>query len=250
MTPIIDRMPQLLNTYRDELIPSQVQQIAEPSADRNGRGTNLCAGLQRFRGVAEYVVQHEPQAFRRELRAAAGARLRLLARHDAGEPIADSYVSMLSYKSLYDALAAGAWDVATALAERMGGRDEIETYHDHPFDYAMGYALKWFVLGDREQMTEWSARFSAECRKKGNANFRGYACVFEAILSGDQAEAEGGLRDIVAGHRKLSRGRGVFAGTEDEALCVWGLGLAKLCRRRGLPVGPVPPLIPADLLDD
>ena len=53
---------------------------------------------------------------------------------------------MLAYKRLFDALAAGDFQLATGLAQVMGGRPKIEREHDHPFDRAMGYALKAQVL--------------------------------------------------------------------------------------------------------
>ena len=39
---------------------------------------------------------------------------------------------------------------------------------------------------------------------------------------------------------------GVFKDTEDEALCVWGVGVANLVRHRGLLVDALPPLIPQE----
>jgi len=112
----------------------------------------------------------------------------------------------------------------------------------------MGYSLKWYVLNEREEMKKWSATFSRECVKYENRNFRGYSRVFDAILSRSEDEANAGFAAIVKGHERECRGRGVFRYTDDELLCVWGVGLANLCRSRGLSVRPVPPLIPADLL--
>jgi hypothetical protein len=132
----------------------------------------------------------------------------------------------------------------------MGGRPKIEKYHDHPFDYAMGYTLKWFVLGQRHEMAGALERLRAECDKRGNANFRGYVRVFQAILDDNLGEANDGLKQIVEGHMKESKGRGVFSNAEDEALCVWGVGMANLCRKTGLLVDPVPPLMPEELLVD
>jgi hypothetical protein len=245
-----ERMPALLHLHRERYIPSKAKQAQNPAADPRGSETNLYAGLLRFTGVAEYAVEGDITAMRQRLRSAASCRLQILKRYDSGEPISPSYVSMLAYKALFDALAAGAWHTAQELARRMGGRSEIEEEHDHAFDIAMGYALKWFVLEDREQMLEWAEKFAAECDKPGNANFRGYARVFRAILRRDTVAANQGLKEVVAGHQKESRGQGVFKGTEDEVLCVWGVGMANLCRRAGMGVAAVPPLIPGDLIQN
>lgn len=53
---------------------------------------------------------------------------------------------------------------------------------------------------------------------------------------------------LINGHRRLSKGRGPFAMSVDQELCVWGIGLANWCRWKGIPVAPRPPLIPEPLL--
>lgn len=221
---------------------------SDPTKDVRGESSSSLAMSYRFLGVAMWIVERDIEKAREWLRKSALVWLNIFNRHENGERIAASYVTMLSYKNLFDALAAGVWDVANELAERMGGRPKIEKYHDHPFDYAMGYTLKWFVLGQRHEMAASLERLRAQCDKRGNANFRGYVRVFQAILDDNLGEANEGLRQVVQGHEKESKGRGVFKYTPDEALCVWGVGMANLCRRDGLPVDPVPPLIPGELL--
>lgn len=156
---------------------------------------------------------------------------------------------MLCYTELFDALASARIDLANTLAEIMGGRDVIEKKHDHPFDYALGYTLKAFVLNDRVAMTEWSKRFVDVTRQTTNRDFLGYADVFQAILMADPIAAQAGLKHIVKGHEKQSKGSGVFRYTPDEVLCVWGIGMANLARVHGLMVQGVPPLIPDELLE-
>jgi hypothetical protein len=97
-------------------------------------------------------------------------------------------------------------------------------------------------------MADWSMRFSTICQQADNSDFAGYAEVFNAILDGNQKHAQEGLTAIAKGHRNQSKRGGVFRDTEDEVLCVWGIGMANLARRRGLSVTRVAPLIPQELL--
>ena len=64
--------------------------------------------------------------FRKCLAESGRLRLDLLERFENDCPISKSYVSMLAYKDLLDALAAADFEVAVALAHKMGGRPDIE----------------------------------------------------------------------------------------------------------------------------
>ena len=70
----------------------------------------------RFAGVAEYVANSNVEAFKKYLQEAARIKLKLIMRFDGGEPISESYVSMLSYKSLFNALASGDFVLAISRA--------------------------------------------------------------------------------------------------------------------------------------
>ncbi len=248
MAGIHDRLPVLLNEPLEDL-PSVIKNAKDPLKDKSGSASNMAAASHRFVGVAQYVVNHDITAFRANLRDAAQARVRLLERFEKGEPISPSYVTMLNYKAIFNALASGAFELAKSIAFRIGGRHEIEEEHDHPFDYALGYALRAFVLGEQEDMKRWALEFATVCRAKDNADFQGYAQIFQGILENDAAMAKNGLKAIVKGHVRQSKGKGVFKDSEDEVLCVWGIGMANLCRAYGITVDSEPPLIPSDLLD-
>ena len=79
-------------------------------------------------------------------------------------------------------------------------------------------------------------------------DFNGYGQVFQAILANDSAAANEGLKAVVKGHQKQSKGKGVFAGMEDEVLCVWGIGMANLAISHGLQMEGVSSFIPQELL--
>lgn len=242
-----ERLPMLLEVRREHLATLHAN-AADPAKDRNGASSSSVRGTLRFIGVAEFVVSGNVILFRRHLSDAAKIQLRLFERHRAGEPIDDSYVSMLAYKNLFDALAAGDFDTAAHLALCMGGRAEIERKHDHPFDYRLGYTLKAFVEQNPNAMAHWAPEFSDFCRAIENADFAGYAGVFNGIFARDEKIAQEGVSAIVKGHKNQTKRGGVFKDLEDETLCVWGVGIANLARQCGLAISGIPPFIPRELL--
>jgi hypothetical protein len=247
MEEFCHRLPVLL-TERQEFLPMLRVNAQNIGRDKNGSASASVANSLRFIAVARYILHHDILSFQANLAESARTRLRLFERFDAGEPISKSYVAMLAYKSLFSALAAGDFQLASDLAARMGSRSAIEKEYDHPFDYALGYTLRAFVLADGPEMHKWAKNFSEVCKENANWNFQGYADMFNTMLSADADKANAALMVLVKGHEKESKGNGVFRDSEDEALCVWGIGMANLARSRGTAVAPVPPLVPSDLL--
>jgi len=221
---------------------------ADVQKDWNGATSDMLSLDLRFFGVAAYVLHGDVSAFKTNLAEAAAMIRSLFEREEQGQPIDASLLSMIAYKDVFNALAAGDMELARSLAQHMGGRDELEKKHDHPFDRAMGYTLRAFVLDQPEEMGRRAAEFSVICKDAENADFRGYSHVFGAILAKNVEMADQGLQEIVQGHKKQSKRGGVFKDTPDELLCVWGVGMANLARSRQLAVQGVSPLIPPDLL--
>jgi len=221
---------------------------ADPTQDAKGDTSDMLGITLRGLGIFEYALYKDEAALRSRLTESVTIAISLFDRFERGEPIDASYLSMLAYKDLYDALALGDMHLARSLAQKMGGRKEIERQHNHPFDRAMGYALRAFVLRDREEMQVRTEAFRERCEKRGGKYFRGYASVFEAILEGDSRKANAGFVELLKGHRRMSTGNGVFRFTPDADLCVWGLGLANLARHHGLDIKISDPLIPSELL--
>lgn len=241
------RLPVLIEMRKKHLNQLRVNQ-SDAAKDKNGSASNSLSGTLRFLGVADYALNKNVKAFRENLSESTMLRKRLFERFEAGEAISPSYVSMLSYKALFNALASGDMQLAKKLAMHMGGRNEIELEHDHPFDLAFGYVLKSFVLDDSTSIKKWLDEFRSLCDQPENADFKGYAKVFEAILDRDVEKANVSFVELLEGHKRQSRAGGVFKDTEDEMLCIWGIGLANLAHVRGIFVKSQGPLVPADLL--
>ncbi len=247
MSGLKQRLPSLAERRRRRLDQLRANQ-SESVKDANGSASNMLAGALRFLAVAEYVLNKDVKKFQSYLSESAELRCRLFQRYDAGDRISPSYVSMLAYKYLFAALAAGDNSIAKDLAARMGGRQEIEAEYDHPFDIALGYLLKNFVLYASTEKIKWLDEFQSHCQRPASRDFMGYFTVFKAILDRNVETANAGFFELLKGHQRQSKGRGVFKDTEDELLCVWGIGLANLARQGGIYTDPQEPLLPKDLL--
>ncbi len=234
-----------INQSRKRLLPTLAANAADSAKDKNGSSTNVYAAALRFIGISDFLLDGDTGSFRSMLSKAAKLRVQLFVRFDRGEPISASYVSTLAYKELFDALAAGDLETATELAQHIGGRPDIEKEHAHPFDNALGYALKAAVLG-RDQIPA-NEMLAAVLQENDNANFRGYGAVLSQLASAQDKVSPDAFRSIVAGHKREAKD-GVFKGVVDEIICVWGIGLANLVKARGRSVDFSDDLIPAGLI--
>ena len=242
-----DRLPMLLEMRKEHLCTLRTN-VSEPARDRSGTATSSLQGTLRFIGVAEFAVAGDVGSFHQHLAEVAGLGLRLLERYDGGECIDPSYVTMIRYKDVLNALASGEVDVATRICQRLGERPHVEKDHDHPFDSSLGYLLKSIVSGASDQMEIRLADFDSVCREPENRDFTGYAVTFRGILDKDLERVQEGLKAIVKGHKNLVKRGGVFHNSEDEVISVWGVGVANLARSRGMIAAGISPLIPNDLL--
>ncbi|PQO45089.1 hypothetical protein [Blastopirellula marina] len=247
MSGFAERLPILVKEQLESLPVIQAN-ASNPATDQDGCSTDMLLLDFRFLGVAEYILQGAVKSFRELLLKSSQLQSRQFARFDQGEPIDESFVTMLAYQSLFDALAADDKEQAKLLASQMGGRPVLEKKYDHPSDRILGYTLRAFVLQDIDQMQAWTPKLLAQSQKKNEAALVGFAHVFEAILADDSDRANLGFQELIEGHKRRSKGRGVFANTPHEVLCLWGIGLARLAQSHGLKVDAIPPLMPLDLI--
>jgi hypothetical protein len=244
---ISDRMGVLREMRRQHLAQLRLN-CTMPERDKDGSASDSLAGSLRFLAVADYVLDQNVSAFGQQLSEAAEFRLRLFERFDAGEAISPSYVSMMAYKSLLSALASGNEAVVQALAARMGGRDAIELEYDRPFDRALGQCLKSILAKDVSTAQGALETFEQACKEAENVDFKGYAKVLRCILNGETHLLQEGFDEILTGHKRQCVGSGLFKDTEDEVLCVWGVGIANLARWNGLPAPASSELLPVELI--
>lgn len=243
---IPEHYPEVLAEARESL-PGQLERANDPNRNAKGLFTLGVAGKYRCMGVIGYLVEREVGAFRSNLAEATKWRMQLFDRFDQGDPISPSLVSMHTYKNLYDALASGEISLASAFAERMGNRPDVEKEFDRSFEVAMGYALKAVLAGDEAAARTRLMELTTASNHKDYINFVSYASILDAILSKDAAAAEAAFPELLSAHRRESRGRGLFSGLEDEFISVWGLGLLQLAKSRGLEINVTDALLPYEL---
>jgi hypothetical protein len=242
-----EKMALLAETEREDLDFLR-SKAGDAIKDKNGAASNSLAGSLRFLAVTDYVLRKDVAAFRTQMSEAAELRVNLLERFDAGEAISPSYVSMMTYKSLLGSLASGNERVARALAACMGGREVIELEYDRPFERAFGQCLKSILEKDVSTARRGIEAFEQACKEAVNVDFKGYAKALRCIVDGETRSLPQAFDEILAGHRRQSVGSGLFKDTEDEMLCVWGVGIANLSRWNGLPPPAPSELLPVELV--
>jgi hypothetical protein len=233
----------LLEMAREQRVWEQENQ--DIIKDETGTATFMQGGGARHLGILLYFVEHDIKGFKSGLRKSAENQLSLFERFAAGEPITRTNMTIGSFREVYDALAAGDYALAQRLSAHVGRWTVLDAEFQLKSIAAFGRMLKAFVDGASEE--ECRAATSASLRTMAK-DFDGYPMVFNALLDRDLDAAQKGFAAIIAGHKRASKGKGDFVGTDDELLCVWGLGLANLCHWRGLAVEINDPLIPAELL--
>ena len=54
--------------------------------------------------------------------------------------------------------------------------------------------------------------------------------VFEALMEDNPDMALDGFSKLISGHKRESKGRGIFAPKIDQLISIWGIGLANFSR--------------------
>ncbi|GLO63390.1 hypothetical protein MACH09_38980 [Vibrio sp. MACH09] len=246
MSKLLSMLSILLDESLEDL-PRIRENADNKENDYNGRLSNTLAGSLERIAIFHYGVHSDARIFRQLLRESSAVKFDIVKRFDAGEPISKSFVSMLLYQTLFNSLASGDIALANSIAKVVGGRVDIENEFDHPFDRALGYALKETVLGSSDAVDR-IRLLKKEVSKPSNKNFSGYAAALEAIYNKDVDALETQLSSIISGHIKLCSGQGIFKGTKHEVLCIWGIGLVVFARSIGMPIHFDVPLLPEALI--
>lgn len=246
MTKLRERLDIIARTEQEDL-EFYLQQLNQ---NQNITGWTQSSISSRYHllAVAAYCFQHDIQSFRDQLSESARYRKMLFEKREQGEPIDDSYVSMHSFQHVLNALAAANFNLAKSFVKLMGGRNEIELAHDHPFDRALGYCLKAVILDDEYTYAKWLSKMYEASTEKQVVRLAGYADALKAIHDRDKDAFDQAIQKIVTDHKVLCRKGGLFDNNPDEIICLWGLGLVNLARFKGLDVHFNHEYIPGDLI--
>ena len=241
----------------DNVIAEKTEQVergrrdrGDPAFFRKKVGAGFLLRDLELLGVALFAHRKDVEAFRRNLSESAALRLEYFERSGRGEEIDLSRISLLSYQSVYDALAAQAWEIAIGLSRRMRERENLRDASVQPVDNHMARTLIAFVLRDARMSAQRTLEFREFCMTKRDGKlFMGYAAAFQSVLDCREAALNVAFDQIVEAHSTLAGPRGRLSLTPHALMCLWGLGLANLARwEYGLRVDPIGAWVPEPLL--
>lgn len=242
-----DHYPEVVSEIRADL-PGQIERANNPVRNVKGVFTRGLAGSFRSLAVVGFLVERDVDLFRGSLVNSTQCTLEIFNRFEAGDHIDPSLVSMMGYQALLDALASADLDCSRKLSHRLGGRPDIERTYNRQFESALGYALKAILADDDLAALERIEQLERASAHREYVHFAAYAPVLRGILRSDTTEVHAHFPELLAGHRRESKGRGLFRDSVDEFLCVWGVGLLNLARSRGIEPKVDDPLIPPELV--
>lgn len=196
--------------------------------------------------VDAQVLGRSPEVVREAWRMSAQMRWSIFELVGQGEVIPDDYFTWLVYQDAFVAYAGGVSDLAERMLAEVRARGKAAD-DVHKFDRLFGRALAELVLGDADDAA--LRAFEAYLVKPADRHFIGYANGIQAIRASDGSAFAKALAEIAAGHKPLAA-RGVFRLTPSQHLCVWGIGLARYARHRGLRFEFDHPFLPSPLIAD
>lgn len=228
--------PEFLEILYEEALedlPIVMANASDVSFDKSGSSSVSFLSILRRISIFEYLIYRNVQKFKEYLTKSVKVGISLFNRYENGEPIAQSLVSLLAYKSIFDALAADDFKLAKDLAVAMLKNPEINNIKVHPLDFALSHALIAIIL-DTDDAGSKLESFREQLSKKGNKSFKGFVDAFDAIQNRDNDAFTKSLDEIVKWHVQLKKG--VFDHTLDAILCIWGIGLVNLALHKGMKV--------------
>jgi rubrerythrin len=240
----VQHYPEVLKEIREQVL--WAEENRHTFKDDTGQASEVDLSYARDLATLGYICEGDIAAFRAGMKKCAEIKLSLFERFAAGEPIDRSTMSIHAFRKVYDALAAGAFDLARRLSAHVGSRKDIDEKQAIPMIRYFGYMLKAFV---DEQPEEVCRTAIAEAIPMIGKNFQGYAMVLTALLDRNLDAAHKGFAELIRGHKRDVKSKySSLNGTEEEMISVWGIGLANLCRSRGFNVMVDDPVIPGELL--
>jgi len=190
-----------------------------------------------------YVLDNDIRQFRIYAAKAPDWAINAFDLKKSGEHIKDAYVTIGCLFHIHTGLAGGNFKGVLDLARAMGNDRKLDQRESHVDNRRYGYFLKAFLTNDAEGLAEWLPVIEEKFIAKGKGFHYGECLVLKAILEKNLEMAQQGLAAMVRFHKNSTRWNKV-----DCHLCLEGVGLANLCRWKGLWVEGIEPLIPNDLL--
>jgi hypothetical protein len=97
--------------------------LGDPEHDSGGGTSWDYRSALTFLAAADYFLRGDIKSFREKIAEATRVWIGVFDRAAKGEPISDSFITVMNYMEVFIALAAGHFDLALELSQRMGNRD-------------------------------------------------------------------------------------------------------------------------------
>ena len=208
-----------------------------------GASFNGWASGSKDRAVLTYIVHHDIIQTKKFAFEAPDWAIEPFKLKEKGIEIDDCCVDIDCLFHIHTGLAGGNFKGVLDLARAMGNDRKLDQRESHVDNRRYGYFLKAFLTNDAEGLAEWLPVVEEKFIAKGKGFYYGNCLVLKAILEKNLEMAQQGLAAMVRFHKNSTGWNKV-----DCHLCLDGVGLANLCRWKGLWVEGIEPLIPNDLL--
>ena len=159
--------------------------------------------------------------------------------------VSESYVSIRNYRQLMCALISDHTEFIQEFAQQIGGRAKIDREHAHPFDRHVGYAVKWLVLGEDDQVMPHIEKLRKMGTGKPVNQYSIYANLLQALVDNNQAGIQVELERLLKSHRRNRYNKN----SPEEIFCIPAAAFAKIALMRGMQVEIDDPLCPKEVLE-
>lgn len=113
------------------------------------------------------------------------------------------------------------------------------------FSRGMSFTLRDLVLG--RDPSEGLSLLDSAVASKPEHGFMSFVPALHAVHARDAGAFHSACEEIIKAHARLARGKGPYALDPERDLSVWGIGIAILAQRHGMPFNLDHPLMPKEL---
>lgn len=220
-------VPQIFNRYKRMLDKSTMKGLPSNPA---GVYAGLSSVQLKNLGICEYLLNNDIVKLKNYFYNSVVAASRVLELYDANNDLEVTMgVSMMNFWSLYQGLISENMEATIKFAKLMGGRDEMEVEATSIHVYNLGYALKYLVLGDKENAKKFVDEIG---NNSSNAYNLGLFDTLDGIIRMDKDSVEIGIGKRLKYHKKSKE----FKKSPEEFLSLEVIALAKLAIINGLDI--------------
>ena len=197
-------------------------------------------------GIGELVVKENVKSMKKNFYLSAKCRQKIIDLYESNpSEVSDSLVSILNYRQLMAAIISDHTQFIQEFAKQIGSREKIDKEHAHPFDYHVGYAVKWLVLGEDEKVPKHIEKLKQIGTGRKMNRYRIYADLIQALIDKNQENVQEGLERLLKSHKSDN----LYIDTPEELFSIPVAAFAKMALMRGIQVEIDDPICPKEVLE-